>query len=124
MISNNNSQTNELVTVTGASGFIAMHCILKLLGQGYRVRGTLRTPSRGDGIRKALGRHVDIGDRLEFVKADRPFGDVVGVVQLFCDQDVDPRQEQRRVGSRLDREPVVGLRCHGRDGLCLPRRQQ
>jgi nucleoside-diphosphate-sugar epimerase len=70
MISNNNSQTGELVTVTGASGFIAMHCILKLLEQGYRVRGTLRTPSRGDGICQALGNHVDVGDCLEFVKAD------------------------------------------------------
>lgn len=70
MVSNNNSQTGELVTVTGASGFIAMHCILKLLEQGYRVRGTLRTQSRGDGIRQALGKHVDVGDRLEFVKAD------------------------------------------------------
>ncbi len=64
------STTNDLVTVTGASGFIGMHCILKLLQQGYRVRGTLRTPSRGEGIRAALERHVDIGDRLEFVEAD------------------------------------------------------
>ena len=32
----------ELVLVTGGSGFIAVHIILKLLNQGYRVRATLR----------------------------------------------------------------------------------
>jgi len=58
------------VLVTGASGFIASHCILQLLEKGYRVRGTLRTPSRGEGIRKAIVAHVDPGDRLTFCKAD------------------------------------------------------
>ncbi len=58
------------VLLTGASGFIGMHCALRLLESGYRVRGTLRTPSRADGIIEALGKHVDPGDRLEFVEAD------------------------------------------------------
>ena len=31
--------TNQPVLVTGASGFIAIHCIIQLLEQGYRVRG-------------------------------------------------------------------------------------
>ncbi len=62
--------SNTLVTVTGASGFIAMHCILQLLEQGYRVRGTLRTPARADAIISTLGKHVDVGDRLEFVRTD------------------------------------------------------
>jgi dihydroflavonol-4-reductase len=34
--------TNKPVLVTGASGFIAIHCIIQLLEQGYHVRGTLR----------------------------------------------------------------------------------
>ncbi len=63
-------RSDTLVTVTGASGFIAMHCILKLLEQGHRVRGTLRTLSRGDAVRGTLAKHVDVGDRLEFVAAD------------------------------------------------------
>ena len=37
---------NILVTVTGASGFIATHCILGLLQAGYRVRGTVRSFKR------------------------------------------------------------------------------
>jgi nucleoside-diphosphate-sugar epimerase len=31
-----------LVLVTGGSGFIAGHCILELLEEGYRVRTTVR----------------------------------------------------------------------------------
>ncbi|MBN1564092.1 MAG: aldehyde reductase [Anaerolineae bacterium] len=47
-----------------------MHCIVQLLEQGYRVRGTLRTPSRAAGLREAFARHVDAADRLDFVTAD------------------------------------------------------
>jgi nucleoside-diphosphate-sugar epimerase len=32
--------TDSTVLVTGISGFIAKHCALDLLRQGYRVRGT------------------------------------------------------------------------------------
>lgn len=64
----NPSETTVLVT--GASGFIASHCIVQLLEKGYRVRGTLRTPSRADSIRKAIAAQVDPGDRLEFCTAD------------------------------------------------------
>ena len=32
--------SNELVLVTGGSGFIGAHCILQLLNAGYRVRTT------------------------------------------------------------------------------------
>jgi nucleoside-diphosphate-sugar epimerase len=34
--------SNDLVLVTGASGFIAKHVIKQALAAGYRVRGTLR----------------------------------------------------------------------------------
>lgn len=60
----------DRVLVTGASGFIGLHCCLALLKAGYRVRGTLRDPARGDSLRAALAPHVEIGDRLEFVSAD------------------------------------------------------
>ena len=58
------------VLVTGASGFIAMHCVLQLLEQGYRVRGTLRTPSREPNLHQTFAKHVDADDRLEFVTTD------------------------------------------------------
>ncbi len=44
----------ELVLVTGGSGFIGSHCILRLLEAGYRVRTTVRSPSREAGLRATL----------------------------------------------------------------------
>lgn len=62
--------TPTTVLVSGANGFIAMHCVLQLLEQGYRVRGTLRSLSREAQIRQNLAKYVDANDRLEFVQAD------------------------------------------------------
>jgi dihydroflavonol-4-reductase len=58
------------VLVTGANGFIAMHCILQLLEQGYRVRGTLRNMERAPQVRAALAEHGQSGEGLEFCHAD------------------------------------------------------
>lgn len=63
-------QGNTTVLVTGASGFIALHCVLQLLQQGYRVRGTVRTGSREAEVREAMKGNVEAGDRLEIVEAD------------------------------------------------------
>ena len=63
--------SGELVLVTGGSGFIAMHCTLKLLAAGYRVRNTVRSLAREAEVRatlKAAG--TDTGDRLDFCAAD------------------------------------------------------
>ena len=58
------------VLVSGAGGFIAMHCIQQLLKEGYRVRGTLRSLAREAQVRQALAGHADGAGRLEFVTAD------------------------------------------------------
>ena len=42
------------ILVTGASGFIALHCIEQLLGAGHQVRGTVRSLSRQGEIEEAL----------------------------------------------------------------------
>ena len=55
------------VLVTGASGFMAQHTILRLFDAGYRVRGTLRSMAKADRVRAVLGER---GDRLELVEAD------------------------------------------------------
>lgn len=63
--------SNELVLVTGGSGFIAQHCILALLNAGYRVRTTLRALSRKAEVLSNLkSGGAEPGDRLSFVKAD------------------------------------------------------
>jgi len=63
--------SGELVLVTGGSGFIAMHCILKLLAAGHPVRASVRSLAREPEVRatlKAAG--AEAGDRLSFVAAD------------------------------------------------------
>jgi nucleoside-diphosphate-sugar epimerase len=63
-------RTTDTVLVTGASGFIAQHCILELLRSGYRVRGTLRSLSTALRIRETLARHTSLDGRLDLVEAD------------------------------------------------------
>ena len=42
----------EKVLVTGASGYIALHCISELLKKGYNVKGSLRDMSKEPIIRE------------------------------------------------------------------------
>jgi nucleoside-diphosphate-sugar epimerase len=63
-------KTNTPVLVTGASGFIAIHCIIQLLEQGYHVRGTLRSMDRENELRKTLAKFVQANDKLTFAQAD------------------------------------------------------
>ncbi len=58
-----------LILITGLSGFIAKHCAVELLRNGYRVRGTLRDLVRAATINKALSAHVDTA-QLEFIATD------------------------------------------------------
>ena len=62
---------DQLILVTGGTGFIAQHCILALLNAGYRVRTTVRSPSREAEVRANLRvGGAEPGDRLSFVAAD------------------------------------------------------
>jgi dihydroflavonol-4-reductase len=62
--------TSKPVLVTGASGFLAIHTLIQLLQQGYKVRGTLRTMTRENEVRETLRKYVNADDMLEFVGAD------------------------------------------------------
>jgi nucleoside-diphosphate-sugar epimerase len=57
------------VLVTGASGFVAMHCIMQLLKDGYRVRGTVRNAKRAARVTDVLKKYADVS-RLSLVEAD------------------------------------------------------
>jgi nucleoside-diphosphate-sugar epimerase len=63
--------TKERVLLTGGSGFIAGHCVLRLLEQGFLVRTTVRSLERENTVRAVL---ADAGmvhdDALSFVEAD------------------------------------------------------
>ena len=60
------ANAKQIVLVTGASGFIAKHCIIRLLNEGYAVRGSLRTPARADEVRAAVATKAPV-DNLSFV---------------------------------------------------------
>ena len=62
--------TTKPILVTGASGFVALHTIIQLLQQGYKIRATLRTLSREAEVRETISKHVDINDNLEIVTTD------------------------------------------------------
>jgi len=47
----------EKVLVTGATGYIGLHCIQQLLNQGYAVNGSVRSPERKEEVFEALQKH-------------------------------------------------------------------
>jgi len=57
----------EKVLVTGASGYIALHCISELLKKGYKVKGSLRDMSKESTIRKYFACDNETSN-LEFCK--------------------------------------------------------
>ena len=65
----------DRVLVTGATGFIAQHCMLQLLEAGYDVRGTARSAHRRDEVVAILSPHLSESarnhlDALDVVAAD------------------------------------------------------
>ena len=65
----------DRVLVTGATGFIAQHCMLQLLEAGYEVRGTARSANRAADVVAILSPHLSDAargrlDALEVVAAD------------------------------------------------------
>ena len=55
------------ILVTGANGFIAIYVVQRLLQDGYSVRGTVRSASKGDHLKKVFSEY---GDKLELVVVD------------------------------------------------------
>ena len=55
----------EKVLVTGATGYIGLHCIQQLLDQGYAVNGSLRSLERKDEIIKSLESHNTSTEHLK-----------------------------------------------------------
>jgi nucleoside-diphosphate-sugar epimerase len=67
------ANTTAPILVTGGSGFIASHLILRLLADGYSVRTTVRSLKRESSVREVLkgaGAPADTDKRLTFVAAD------------------------------------------------------
>lgn len=62
--------TGELVLVTGGTGFVAAHCIVRLLDAGYRVRTTVRSLARDDEVRAMVAEGGSDAAGVEFAEAD------------------------------------------------------
>jgi dihydroflavonol-4-reductase len=62
--------SSKPILVTGASGFVAIHTIIQLLEQGYKVRATLRTLSREAEVRETISKYIQANDRLEIIPGD------------------------------------------------------
>lgn len=60
----------DKVLVTGATGFIGLHCVEQLLLQGFLVRGTVRTASRGQEVLKAIEQTDADESNLEIAHVD------------------------------------------------------
>jgi nucleoside-diphosphate-sugar epimerase len=66
----------DTVLVTGATGFIAQHCIIRLLDAGYAVRGTARSADRTPEVAQIISPHLSeaaragLDDNFEIVAAD------------------------------------------------------
>lgn len=78
----------QRVLVTGGSGFIGAHCVLRALRDGYEVRTTIRTPARAADVRSQLvagGLDDAGGDRLTFAVADLTSDDGWAEAVAGCD---------------------------------------
>ena len=60
----------ECVLVTGASGYLGLHCVAQLLAQGYLVKGTVRSLSREAEIRESLSKANISHENLSLLEAD------------------------------------------------------
>ncbi|VDM96025.1 unnamed protein product [Onchocerca ochengi] len=58
-----------VVLVTGASGYIALHCVQQLLENGYTVRGTVRSLQNSSKVNPLRDLKYS-SERLELVEAD------------------------------------------------------
>jgi dihydroflavonol-4-reductase len=75
----------KTVLVTGGSGYIAGWCIVELLERGYRVRTTVRNPSREPEVREAVGSQTDAHEHLSVHQADLLSDEHWGHVTEGCD---------------------------------------
>ena len=63
-------EDGKTVLVTGGSGYLGGWCIVELLRHGYRVRTTVRNPTREREVHEAVASEIDPAHRLTVHQAD------------------------------------------------------
>ena len=56
------------ILVTGASGYIAKHCVAELIKEGYSVKGTVRDLRKGDVLKTDLKNYLNQDIDIKFVE--------------------------------------------------------
>ena len=58
------------VFVSGGTGYIALHCIARLIKKGFVVKTSLRNMERQSEVINSISKVVDCTDKIEFCKLD------------------------------------------------------
>lgn len=106
------SEMHEQALVTGISGFIAKHVALRLLQNGYRVRGTLRRLEQADKVRDTLRTQGADISNLTFAQADLSVDDGWEEATEGCDF-VQHVASPFPIKQPRDREALVPEACEG-----------
>ena len=64
------NKSRETVLLTGASGFIGLHCTRLLLQSGFKVRGTIRNQEKKNLVRNLMAANDCDADSLELTQLD------------------------------------------------------
>jgi len=75
----------EKVLVTGATGFIGLHCIQQLLNQGYQVNGSLRSMHRKGEVIESLENNNTSVEHLSLFELDLMSDDGWDTAMEGCD---------------------------------------
>ena len=65
-MSNDKKVDLETVLLTGASGFIGLHCVKQLIQSGYKVRGTVRSPEKQKLVQEVMAANNVETKNIEF----------------------------------------------------------
>jgi dihydroflavonol-4-reductase len=80
------AESDETVLVTGGTGFLGGWCCAEFLRRGYKVRTTVRSLQRADGVRTAVAAAgAATGDELSIVAADLNVDDGWAEAVAGCD---------------------------------------
>ncbi|KAK0494612.1 hypothetical protein EDD18DRAFT_1400859 [Armillaria luteobubalina] len=92
---------SERILVTGATGFLGSHVVIKALESGYSVRGTVRSPSKAKEVRNFWSSYGDRFDTAivpdlidgDYTEALKGISAVIHVASPFIRSVNDPRKD-------------------------------